>query len=945
MGFLRFVSVLIPLLTLAVPAVAKAPVWRWIGVSEGLDPESVTALAITEDGLVWIGSSTGVQRWDGRRVVRVDGGKIRGHVSRLVALPDGRVLARDATGRLWWIDNQRSRRLLGPDGKPATVLDVALHHDGSVLLVNDQGLFQRVDEAWRQLASAEALHTPTLARRGPGETLIVGTRDEGWWLWSPNAHRQLVSSGRRAADAAVAADGAIWLGDQRDVVRRIAPDGSLLGRWVGEGNIRSVARRGDDIWVSTGSTLRRFEPDREPQVLLEDFGIPSSGPLWVDRENNLWMGSFHGLGVLAEPDAVRFNARDGMPDAAVRFVSAGSEAIWIGTWKGAARLDRATETVRFIDRPLAKGKVCLDGAGWAWTVAEEETGELAFIAWTESGQQLRWPSPAASNHMEDCATDVTGRVWITAGNALYQAKGGEPQHVGPLPFSTLGLRVLYAKGSTLWAASGLEVCQMAPNSVEEWRCWSIDADGYINDLIRTEAGALWLVGINIGLWRIVDGEAQRHPASATLANDSLKALAPSARGGTWVLGDSTALRVRDENVGPEGWRVEERLGRWLGHLANSPLDLHEDADGTLWIASASGFAKVPAAARQPQPDPPPVQLTQMLVDGQPTQSAELPSSTSHVSFRYAAASHRAPQLLRFRARLDGGAWSAPSAEPIFGFSGLSGGLHRIEVQASLDEERWTATPHTQELRVPWPWYGRPRTWVFLGFCAAAALLLWLRVRHRFRLEVERLRTRIALDLHDEVGAGLASIGLLGGVLKNDLPREGRVDLACRIEDTSRELSDALRGIVWSLDPASLNVGALGAYLEQRANDILCGLDEDALEVECPDTAARTSLPLAVLRNTQLIAVEALHNVAKHAEAKRVMLTLQRAPHDLWELRIEDDGVGMNECRESRPGHGNGLQGMSSRADQIGGSLTIDTGPLGGTRVVLRFRAKSGFSWQ
>jgi len=189
-----------------------------------------------------------------------------------------------------------------------------------------------------------------------------------------------------------------------------------------------------------------------------------------------------------------------------------------------------------------------------------------------------------------------------------------------------------------------------------------------------------------------------------------------------------------------------------------------------------------------------------------------------------------------------------------------------------------------------------------------------------------------MNLHDELGAGLASIGLLTDLAAGDEmePRESR-EVATRVGEISRGLSRSLSDIVWTLRPASVDLPGFAMFLRQRASDLLSAGDT-AVEFDFPDPVPAIRVELAVRRQIHAIASEALHNAAKHARASKVRVGLER-DGDAWILGIDDDGIGFDE---ERGRDGLGLESMGKRADAIGASLSIRTEKKTGCRLELRF---------
>jgi len=204
--------------------------------------------------------------------------------------------------------------------------------------------------------------------------------------------------------------------------------------------------------------------------------------------------------------------------------------------------------------------------------------------------------------------------------------------------------------------------------------------------------------------------------------------------------------------------------------------------------------------------------------------------------------------------------------------------------------------------------------------------------------LERQRARIAMDLHDEIGSALGSIGILSGVLA----QEGSGDeserrrIAHEIARSAGEVGGALSDIVWALDPRPGTLRDLAARLADHGGRLFAG-DGPEFRTHFPAALPDAPLPLGLRRNLAAIGLEALHNAARHARARNVSLAL--TPPDpsngagLWELTVTDDGTGIPA---TAPQSGLGVTSTRRRAAEIGAAVAWDATPGGGTTVRLRF---------
>ena len=228
-----------------------------------------------------------------------------------------------------------------------------------------------------------------------------------------------------------------------------------------------------------------------------------------------------------------------------------------------------------------------------------------------------------------------------------------------------------------------------------------------------------------------------------------------------------------------------------------------------------------------------------------------------------------------------------------------------------------------------------------------AALVWISMLHRrveersrqLTTEIERReqterqraleeeRTRIARDLHDDLGATLTQIRFLSALESRDalVPETSRIRMS-QVSEKSREMVTSLDEIVWAVNPANDSLPSLATYLCQfaeeflRATPIRCRLDVD-------ETLPETALTSEIRHNVFLAVREALNNIAKHSEATEVWLRIQFRPHYL-RISIEDNGRGFLHLSSSATGEG--LANMRGRLEKISGRFECETQPGSGT---------------
>jgi signal transduction histidine kinase len=213
-------------------------------------------------------------------------------------------------------------------------------------------------------------------------------------------------------------------------------------------------------------------------------------------------------------------------------------------------------------------------------------------------------------------------------------------------------------------------------------------------------------------------------------------------------------------------------------------------------------------------------------------------------------------------------------------------------------------------------------------------------RHLIRVSEEE-KSRLARELHDEMGANLTAIGMDLSTVTEQL-RVTQPELAGKLSRARRTLVDTVqlkRRIVENLRPSLLDNMGLSAALQSYCADYarVTGLDCDAL-IDAEADAAGPMQAIALFRITQ----EALNNIAKYAKARNVIINLTREPEG-WGLEITDDGIGIAQDAMARS-KSHGLLGMRERALLLGGHLVVERGVNGiGTcvRAVIPAAAPGG----
>jgi signal transduction histidine kinase len=321
-----------------------------------------------------------------------------------------------------------------------------------------------------------------------------------------------------------------------------------------------------------------------------------------------------------------------------------------------------------------------------------------------------------------------------------------------------------------------------------------------------------------------------------------------------------------------------------------------------------------------------------------------------LEIQYTSLNLGAADRARFRYRLQAQGrdsntnWDEAGNRRFARYQALLPGSYTFQVCACNEDGVWNEAGASLAVTVlPFFWQTRSflavASAVLLGAVAAAVYYISTKKLQRqvaaFRQQqaLEKERARIARDIHDQIGANLTQLALLGEMVEadKDSPQEA-ASHARQISQSARETTRALDEIVWTVNPSNDTVDGLVNYICKHAQDYLAvaGL---RYRLDVPSQLPRTPISPEARHNVFLAAKEAVTNIVKHARASEASIHL-RLEAQSFTLEIQDNGRGPGGLNEKAAESRNGLRNMRKRMEDIGGRFSIGPAPQGGTRVAL-----------
>ena len=619
----------------------------------------------------------------------------------------------------------------------------------------------------------------------------------------------------------------------------------------------------------------------------------------------------------------------------VKVLPAGDGNLWFGTVQnGLLELTNGGFRRPFAEHAIGTVVRCLyrDRIGALWIGCE-----YGLFRWDTNGlKTFSMKDGFSPAYVLSIAEDKAGNIWLgTALGELRCFRAGKFEAFRPKDSLTDESTLAAAVASDPFGARN----RGALSGGE--RFWSLyfDADD-----------VLWIGTLGGGLLRFKDGQFTRFTTRDDLPSEHISQILEDPNGQLWLGTRIGIVRVskhelNDFAAGGKNPPNFVTYGKFDGLPAlecsgGSQPNCWRSHDGRLWFTTVKGAVWVDPAVLRLNRLPPPVRIEEVLVDGASLTAKDSPASQPvsklpekiriaagqhYYEFKFCALSFTSPDMVKFKWRLAGAEqeWVDGGNHHSASYSFIPPGSYRFEVLACNNDGLWSPTPATLALTVlPYFW----QQWWFkllVGVFVLAVLLTVYSIRVSRLRALERLRLRIARDLHDEVGANLGSISLLAQIME----RHPSSADATQVRGIAVQTIDTLRDIIWFIDP-----------MHDRLMDLVVRLQETArmMLVTVPYTFDQSGdfrsadLPLAFRRNVPPLFKETLHNLLKHSRATQVEIFVRRTERQ-FQFRVRDNGIGF---RPEAKSSGNGLKNMKKRAEEIGGRLEVESSPGGGTCVML-----------
>ena len=745
------------------------------------------------------------------------------------------------------------------------------------------------------------------------------------------------------------------------------------------------------LWIGTfGGGIDRFDINSETFVNFSKYSAQNiSFPdaevlsLFIDRSGILWVGSHLGEGLTKiQKNISNFEIINSQSTGNLKLndnvvwslFKDRDEKLWVGTYRGGINiLNFKSKQIKIIQsipgtnsisdnhiRSFAEDKF---GNIWVGTYSEglnridRNTGKIDVFK-NKAGDI----NSLSANQVLDIFVESENIIWAaTFGGGLNQLyfdknSSGKPRfktfkHNPSDPGSISDDRayiILKDSKEDFWIGTyggGLNKFNAKTFKFESYRHNPEDAKSISNDkvlsIIESSKKELWIGTSGGGLNKFdpVTKSFEVYSIAQGLTSTVVYGILEDKKGNLWLSTDDGIFLFNIKTEKFTQFGIEDGAQS----LEFSGGAYFKDSKGIMYFGGINGFNYFNPDSIVINSYIPPVVISRIKIldenyKGKPDELI-LSHDQNFISFEFSALDFSAPNRNKYSYILEGFQkyWTnTEGSKRSATYTNLPAGEFTFLVKGTNSDGIWNETAAAIKIIINPPFW---QTWWFatLAIIIMAFFIYYLStIRIKNQLEIEKLKLKIASDLHDNIGSGLTEISILSELAERNGDSTNTVikkDLQ-KISDTARRLVDSMSDIVWVVNPQRDSLHDLIVKLKDSYNEFFgsVGISFQVKNVEKSDDI---KLPMEYKQNLLLMFREAINNAIKYSACNKIILEAF-FKNDLIEIVLKDDGVGFDS---EQINYGNGIKNMKDRAKKLNGKLKIESGIGNGTTII--FSGKIG----
>lgn len=449
------------------------------------------------------------------------------------------------------------------------------------------------------------------------------------------------------------------------------------------------------------------------------------------------------------------------------------------------------------------------------------------------------------------------------------------------------------------------------------------------DILKDRDGNLWFATFG-GIAKFQNGSFETITAEDGLPDEVCYFIEQDNRGIYWIGTNKGVVRFDYSAFHAAGTDEEETKGNRPFKLITQAQGLvanemyagasYEDHQGNLWFGSVGGLTRFDPSEERLNAAAPKVHIENISVAGDYISlkpDLEIESDNHNLVFSFIGINFSAPEQVKYRYRLrnSGEGWQTTTQREVR-YSALIPGDYTFEVMAQNNDGQWSSERADISFTVLAPFW---QQWWFIALLlltlVGIVLFIYNYYRVRKMVDIERMRVRIASDLHDDVGSALTEIALQSDFLQTMDVADSLHESLEQIGAQSRKIVSSLDDIVWSIDARNDTMGDLTDRMQDYVNSIL---SEKKVQYHFEGNM-QEKLEVSLKENLYLIFKEAINNISKHSDATKVDVTLSTNGSGFL-LSVKDNGTSAQNERKT----GQGLRNMNMRAKRIDANIMFNS---------------------
>jgi ligand-binding sensor domain-containing protein/two-component sensor histidine kinase len=919
-------------------------------IQSGLSQSVVNDLYQDSEGYIWIATEYGLNRFNRFEFTTYfeESGLAANNILAIFEDSNKRLLIGTENG-MNYMDGDRFRRV--PEMEMLNQVQINSifedSHGGIWIGTEGYGLFYFRDDSYINISTQNNLADNIVRKviEMPDGQFVVATRSGLSFIRNNTVYRNLTGqnglSESRVRDVILMNDGALWVATRDGVT--MYKDGQFKYLNVSNGlihpRVTSFTLDGSGgVWIATEGGLSHYSANRIYNY-TDSNGLANNiiNDILLDFERNLWVGTYGGgVDLLVGEKFTHYTVQQGLlSNMITSFEETADASIWIGTYGGGlSRLYNGTITNYTTDSGLIDSRV--------YTLYGTKSNTL-YIG-TRNGlsrfEREVMSVDAKTDDLPDMKVrtileDAKGDLWIgTYGGGIAQFRNNRLLKIWNREnglADDIVMKIIQGVDGRIWVATygGINIIDG-----EDIQTLNID-NGLVQNSVLTifedNEAKIW-VGTFGGISIITNEGIRNITFSEGLPNNVVYFIQQDESGMIW-LGTNNGLIRYDYTVDSDildPRRVKDTV-RFKRYSVESGLTADEmnsnavlkDTEGNFWFGTVLGVNHFRWQLDSEVTTGPPVHIEKIrLFDGEIDADVNyiFTHDQNFIGFEFIGLSFAFPNEILYEYRLRGidQDWQMTRSR-IIRYTTLPDGEFRFEVRARNPDGYWSAERATLTFRIEPPFW---KSWWFILLILISVILITVFLYNYYKIsklvDLERIRIRIASDLHDDVGASLTEIALQADFLQATQKDQKISESLKQMGDMSRRIVTTMDDIVWSIDARNDTFGDLHDRMQDYANNVLFHKNiEPRFHFKGFD--GNKTMSLEIRQNIYLIFKEAINNAAKHSNATKVEVNFERND-STYKLKISDNGDGMPE--KIRSG-GHGLKNIRLRAQRIKADIQIE----------------------